>query len=232
MLLEDGLYPAVVTDVSLYLRGESERLTAAFRLRCENKELLHREWIELNDGTISDRTIKRMRACFPKWDGSIEALEQGGCVRDVDVDVTIENEQDRDDPEKWWTRTRYMDPRGGASSSATLPPAETRATLVSKYGARFRALSGGTPVKAAGSEQKETKAGPPAARPPVEKDPATESTLEACWEAVCKKHPDEMREQVSERWFELLARVVPEKDQADFGPEDWGTVLTEIKLPF
>ena len=58
------------------------------------------------------------------------------------------------------------------------------------------------------------------------------STLEDCWEAVCKKHPDELRDQVSERWFQLLERVVPGKDQADFGPEDWGRALADIALPF
>jgi hypothetical protein len=155
MLLENGKYAAVVKDASLFMRtvktkdgGTAERLTAAFRLECQGKELVHREWLELNDGTISDKTIKRLRECFPQWDGSIETLEQGFCVRDVEVEVTVENEQDKQDPEKWWTRTRFMDPPGGGSGSAALPEKESRATLVSKYGARFRALAGGTPARA------------------------------------------------------------------------------------
>ena len=238
MLIENGTYRAVVKDISVHLRGENERLTAALRLECEGKELLHKEWLELNDGTISDRTIRRLRDCFSKWDGSIEMLEQGFCVQDVEVDVTIENEQDRDDPEKWWTRVRYMDPPGGASGTAALPPAETRATLVSKYGARFRALAGGTPAKPAGDQAAAAPATPPPSPAPPAAAPAKTqgamevSSMEECWEALCKKCPDELREQVSDRWFELLARVVPGKDQADFGPEDWGAVMTEIRLPF
>lgn len=250
MLLENGTYRAVTRDISVYLRGENERLTAALRLECEGKDLVHREWLELNDGTISDKTIRRMRACFPKWDGSIETLEQGFCVKDEEVDITIENEQDREDPEKWWTRVRYMDPPGGASGAAAMPAAEDRASLVSKYGSRFRALAGGSQVAVnsdqstvprAGGQggkavQKETegmKVGAPVAATPLAPPPVVEaSSLEACWEALCKKHPDELREQVSQRWFEMLAQVVPGRDQADFEPEDWGQVLAEIGLPF
>jgi len=250
MLLENGTYRAVVKDVSVYLRGENERLTGAFRLECKGKELVHREWLELNDGTISDKTMKRLRTCFPKWDGTIEALEQGFCVQNVEVEVTVENEQDRQDPEKWWTRTKFMDPPGGSSGGAAMPEKANRASLVSKYGARFRALAGGTPAKSvstgpsavgsgapASSAERETKAPLPPA-PPVKptakpaQAPCAPSTLEECWEALCKKHPDEFREQVSDRWFKLLGDVVPGKDQADFAPEDWGRVLTVITLPF
>jgi len=243
MLFENGVYEAIVKDVSLYFRGEMERLTAAFRLECQGKELVHREWVELNDGTLSEKCVKRLRACFPSWDGDIGSLEQGHCCRGVAVLVTVENEQDRTDATKWWTRTRYMNPPGGAcSGAATLPDKESRATLVSKYGARFRALAGGSQL-AVGSRQSAVvppKAPPPAPRPPAPparstgsgQAPAAVSNLEDCWEALCKRHPDELREQVGERWFALLARVVAGKDQADFTSEDWGRVMVEIALPF
>jgi hypothetical protein len=241
-----------VKDISVYLRGENERLTAALRLECEGKELVHREWLELNDGTISDKTIKRLRTCFPKWDGSIETLEQGFCVKDVEVEVTVENEQDKQDPEKWWTRTKFMDPPGGGSSgSASMPEKVSRGTLVSKYGARFRALAGGAPAgarsqkpevrsqngegKALAEAQGAQRAGPaarPPAKPAAAAAPVTPSSLEDCWEALCKKYPDEFREQVGERWFKLLEQTVPGKDQADFSAEDWGAVMVAIALPF
>jgi len=269
MLLENGVYGAVVRDISVYLRGDNERLTAAFRIECEGKEIVHREWLELNDGTISDRTIRRLRDCFPEWDGAIESLEQGFCVQDVEVEVTIENEQDRNDPEKWWTRVRFMDPPGSGGGAAALPEKVSRGTLVSKYGSRFRALAGGTPAKPAGDQrpevgdqktdvaaptsqrkatlaeraqatrEEETRKAetggqrsdmpPPSPRANVIAEP---SSLEDCWEALCNKHPDELREQVSERWFKLLERTGRGKDQADFNPADWGRVMAEIKLPF
>ena len=245
MLLENGTYRAVVKDISVYLRGENERLTGAFKLECEGKELVHREWLELNDGTISDKTIRRLRECFPKWDGNIETLEQGFCVKDVEVDVTVENEQDKQDAEKWWTRTKFMDPPGGGSGTAALPEKESRATLVSKYGARFRALAGGKPAVAPGAMagKPAVKAGPPVAAPSAPVAPfkpaamppeptVSPSTLEECWDTLCKKHPDELREQVSERWFKVLERLFPGKDQADLSAQDWGRVMADITLPF
>jgi len=262
MLLENGVYQAVVKDISVHLRTskdkkerEVERLTGSFRLECEGKELVHKEWLELNDGSISDKIINRLRECFPKWDGSIEALEQGFCVQGAEVKVTLENEQDREDPDKWWTRVKFMDPQGGTRCrSAALPVNLSRTTLVGNYGSRFRALAGGTQVgggtspskggSASGGKPETEKAGPAIApqsgpppappRPPVA--PATKataiSTLEECWDALCKKHPGEFREQVSERWFKLLEQAGEGKDQADFGPEDWGRVMGVIALPF
>ena len=137
-----------------------------------------------------------------------------------------------------------MDPPGGTSGgAAALPDKVNRATLVGKYGARFRALAGGT--TATRSQKPETeKAGPastpqagpppapmrPQAGPPpgTPAKPTATSTLEECWDALCKKHPDEFREQVSERWFKLLEQIGEGKDQADFGPEDWGRVMGVI----
>ena len=141
-----------------------------------------------------------------------------------------------------------MDPPGGSSGgAAVLPDKESRATLVSKYGARFRALAGG--VSATRSQKPETEkagpastpqAGPPPAPlrprsgpppgPPAKGGPV--STLEECWNELGKKFPDEMREELSERWFKLLGEVCAGKDQAEFGPEDWGRVMGVIELPF
>jgi len=222
MLLQDGTYNAVVRDVSLYCRGDNDRLTAAFKLDVEDKELVHREWVELNDGTISDRAIQRMQECFPTWDGSIEALAEGTCCFDVAVDVVIENEQDQDDPEKWWTRVKWMNAPGGGKTAATLPDKADRSTLVSKYSARFRALAGGAPAKKA--EAPPTKPSPSAPKPA-----ATESsTLEECWEKLCTKHPDELHEQVSERWFALMEQTIPDKDQSEFTGEDWAKIAAAI----
>ena len=52
MLLENGKYLAVVKDISVHLRmskdkddRDVERLTGSFRLECEGKELVHKEWL-------------------------------------------------------------------------------------------------------------------------------------------------------------------------------------------
>jgi hypothetical protein len=204
------------------VRGEKERLTAAFRLQFDGKEIIGKEYLELNDGTISDKTIKRLRDCFPAWDGAIESLEAGECCRDVTVDIVIENEADKTDPSKTWSNVKFMNPPGG--KGATLPAALDRKSLTAKYGAKFRALSGGTPPAA--------KPKAPPAPPPPAKAKGLTSTMEECWESLCKKFPEELREQVQERWFKLIEQSVPGKDQGDFTGDDWGKVAMAIELPF
>ena len=122
MLMENGTYGAVVRDVHLYERGEQKRLSAAFRLDVGGTELVHREWLELNDGTLSERTLQRLRKVFPKWDGTIEKLDEGFCCQDVEVEIVVENEPDQQDPGKLWTRTKFMNPRVMTRLLVLAPP--------------------------------------------------------------------------------------------------------------
>lgn len=227
MLLENGTYKAVVAKVHLYERGELKRLTAAFLLEVDGKEITHREWLELNDGTISEKTLARLRRCFPKWDGTIEKLEEGFCVRDTEVEIVVENQEDEKEPGKWWTKILFMNPPGG--KGATIPEKMDRGTLVSKYASRFRALAGGTKTV----EIRKS----PAFMPPTHKQekppepaqsPAREATMEECWAAHCQRHDGQPREEVEADWFSLLKHIMPGKESGDFTPQEWGQVLERI----
>ena len=128
MLIQDGVYVGRVTDVSLWLRGDNERLSAAFRVEVEGKVLVKNEWIELNDGTISDKTIHRLRECFPAWDGSIESLESGTFLGEgFEVSVTIEQEPDKNEPDKYWTVIKWMNPAGSGTGAAKMPDKAAKA---------------------------------------------------------------------------------------------------------
>jgi len=95
-----------------------------------------------------------------------------------------------------------------------------------KYGAE--ALRGGT--EPAATPPADVVPAPAAEAPVVAKAkaPARVSSLEACWEAFCKKNPDQLREPLAEMWFAMIARMFPGKDQADLTPEEWGSILTDI----
>lgn len=232
MLLENGTYRAAVRDVHLYERGEQKRLTAAFKIEADGKELVHREWLELNDGTISEKTIQRMRKCFPAWDGTIEKLDEGHCCRDVEVEIVIENEEDKNEPGKWWTRIKYMNPPGG-SGTAELPGRLDRGTLTAKYAARFRAMSGGAPARAPEASPEKKIGPPPSSKPPAA--PGKTSTMDECWSAICKLHDGKSRDQIEALWFQLLEKVTPGKDSGDLTPEEFGKLKAEIgedNLPY
>jgi hypothetical protein len=231
MLLENGKHEGLVKGVSLFLRGEAHRLTGAFKLNVGGVEVVHREYLELNDGTLSEKTVKRLQNCFPKWDGAIENMNDFA-VEDTEVEVTARNEQDKEDANKYWTRTEWMQPRG-TGGDVELPQAVDSKSLAARYGAKFRALSGGksvaktvqapAPAKAAPSAP---KAAPKAPAAPVARvDP---STLEACWEAFSKAQEGQPEDVINGEWFKLLGEAVKGKDQGDFDADDWGRVMVAV----
>ena len=216
-LFEPGTYPAVVKDVSLWTRGENERLSLAVKLDIQGKELVNNVWLELNDGSISQRAIDTLKKCFPNWDGTIEALDVGECCREVEVEVVTENEAGQKDPSKTYTKVKWMNPPGG---SAAMPERADAKTLATKYGAKFRALAGGTkpPARPATAKPK----APPA------KKAAPPSTAEEAYEAFCKANDSLMPEALTEAWYAAMDAVMPGKDQEKLTPEDWGKVKAHV----
>ena len=99
-----------------------------------------------------------------------------------------------------------------------------RKALLSKYGSKLRAISGGARAPAK----------PPA--PEVPKAKAEASDMESCWNelAAAMKFNDKpgckvKRSDVEDKWFALLKSSHGEKDANDYTPEDWGVVLAAIK---
>jgi hypothetical protein len=231
MLLEDGKYAATVEDVYLYERGNEKRLTGAFKLDVAGKSLVHREWLEINDGTIPTYTIQRLRKCFPDWDGTIEQLAEGHCCRGVAVEVTIENEQDKKDPKKFWTRSLKINAPGDTEEPpANEPEKLDKDTLANRYASRFNAISGATAAPPLASAPPPARsAPPPAARKPAA--PAAESTLNDCWAKLAKANDGKSREELEQAWFDLLESVMPGKDSGDYTPADWGAVMQSIGAP-
>lgn len=223
MLFADGTYAATVRDGYLYQRGEQERLSLALRLEIEGKEMKHEVHIELNDGTISERALKTLRECFTTWDGSIEALDAGDCLREVSVEVVIENEPGQKDPTKTYSRVKWMNPPGGSARGPNMPERASGASLAAKYGAKFRALSGGKPVAP-------TK--PAAAKAPTKpaaKKTAPTATADECWAAMAKVNPLVPETEVRGKWFEFIELAAPGKSTENMTPEEFGKLKAHIE---
>lgn len=238
MLLENGVYMARVLDVVLYLRGDHQRLTATFKLACEGLELAHNEWLELNDGTISDKTLKRLRVCFPNWDGTIETMETGEAFRDVECEVTVKNEPDKQDPEKMWTRTNSIcAPGQSGAGAAAMPQAADRHELVSRYSSLFRSVGGVKPAAAAARGPARAAAVPPSQRPKAgpgvpPQRPAVKaetSSLAACWAKATSVLPDSSEKEQSDWFWARVEEAVPGKDQEQITPAEWFLVLDLIE---
>ncbi len=227
MLLPDGKYQAVVKDVYLYERGDQKRLTAAFLLDVEHEgklvEMKHYEWLELNDGSMSKKAAKNLAECFPQWDGTIEALSHGFCCQGVQVQITTENEQDKKDPNIFWTRSRYMDPPGrtGGSTEERLDPAK-----LGEYASRFNAI--GAEARANAPQTQAAPPTPPSAQPPTAPATGRESSMIDCWNTLVDRNSGWDRARIEARWFEILGKVCPGKDSGDLTPAEWGTVMRVI----
>lgn len=129
-----------------------------------------------------------------------------------------------------------MNPPGGGGP-VEMPEKVDRATLVARYGSRFRALSGGVP-SALRPPKTPVPGQPPTSAPQPAQPPSPPSSLDECWELLCKECPKDPREVVEAHWFKILKDAVPGKDSGDFTPEDWGKVKAWIaekvadNLPF
>jgi hypothetical protein len=87
--------------------------------------------------------------------------------------------------------------------------------LAAKYGSKFRALSGGVPVK------------PTTATTAKPKPQAGDvSSIEECWELLRKAHPGSKQAELENEWREILAAACPGK--RDFKPADWQKVKVAI----
>lgn len=224
MLFEDGTYPAIARTGSPYLRKNGK---LSFAVKCEagGKEIVARLNIELNDGTLSEKTLERMGECFPDWDKTVAGLYDEAAFTDVDVSITTQNEEDANDPSKIWTRVQWLNPAGGGGG-ASMPEVASKEDLVAKYGSRFRAMGGGTSASAP-----PTQSAPPAAK----EDDGKATTMQDCWEALEKRMGKVPRKKLDAEWTRIIDLVAEGQDYENIGPEDWKRIMGQCaddNLPF
>ncbi len=194
------------------------------------------------DGTLSERGFKDVQEIFgwndwdwAKWDAEPEAFA-GFPVQTV-VEVV---QGDRGA----YSSIKYINPAGGGQR---LEKADAK-SLAAKYGAKTRALFGGStpstglragPLTAGGAAKPATAARPSAPRAAVPPPPAPPaagrpSTMEECWDVFCKEHPGKAERELYAVWAQEITRITG-KGQNDCTPEDWGVVLADFSrgmLPF
>ena len=209
MLLENGTYNAVVKNASPYIRGNG-RLSMAFNFDVGGKEIIGRSHIELNDGSISEKSLKTLRECFPDWDRSVASLFASERFVDTPLSIVIENEADPENPEKFYSNVKWINPVGKAVG-AGMPAAASQSEIVAKYGARFRALSGGTPVQS----------------PPREKTPTTQEPLgmNECWAALQQKMGDKPRKVIEKKWDAIIEKHAGGKDYDAITADEWSQIM-------
>jgi hypothetical protein len=181
------------------------------------------------DGTLSERGFRDVQAIFgwsewdwSKWDQDPEVFA-GAAVQAVVETVQGEKSE--------FSSIRYVNPPGGGQR---LEKANAKG-LAARYGAKTRALFGGSPpVTTSGPAAPRLPAPPAPKPPPPPPSQASTSTMEECWGVFCKRNDGKPELELYGLWAD---RVLAEtgKTQNDCGPEDWGKLmesLTTDDLPY
>jgi hypothetical protein len=239
MQIENGTYPARPTgrvDVGEHANG---CLIAAIEFAMEGGGTISNTfWLTTKDGAVNTRSVETLKTLFG-WDGSdpFWLVDHANELTGVEVELVIENEsfQGRDGSTKTSAKVKWVNQPGGGGVQVAN---NDRKSLMSKYGAKLRAISGGV-----SAPTKKTVA-PPSVPPPAKKQPeippvaptkttgGNTSDMNTCWKALTDAMADKPRGAVEDQWFELLKSVHGDKAQDNYTPEDWGAVTEKMKTLF
>lgn len=222
--LENGQrYPARATGAASVYENAKESLIVCLEVDVQGEMLRYYATIATKDNGINTRTVEGLKTMFG-WDGQdpFWFADHGADYAEREVEATIELKQGNTET---FANVKYLDPPGGQSGASQMPAAGNRASLLAKYGSKFRAIAGGTPAATPPAARK-----PPAqAALPLAKGPPTLASIAkisdqgACWAKFCEAGGTE------DKWFDTLAEAVPGVDQGDLTPGQWGMVLAHIE---
>lgn len=242
MFPEPGTYNAKAHEGTVY-ETDGGALMAAFNFRIdEERSIVGYFCLASKSGEIQQKTVQSLREAFG-WDGVDPFWLADNDLSGIDVEIVVEMEQGQDG--QYRPRVRWVNKPGGGHG---MPQSGDRRAILAKYGARFRALSGGAPVKPQPTQrqpapQSQPDPGaviPPQSRPPVA-PPAPRSapktpppagptaTLQEAWDAICHAEAASMlgEDAITNAWYEIVNTITGGKEQGDCTPQDWGRVKAE-----
>ena len=235
MNLQDGTYAARPLAASI-TESKNGNLMAVIKFKvADGPELTFYSVIVKNDGTVNTRNIDDLKK-WSGWDGADPYWLMDQDLTGIDVELVVANEPSIADPSKTWPTIKWVNPPGGGSGSA-LPAAADRRAVMAKYGAKLRALAGGTApaAPAAARQAAPAVAAAPSAPPARPLTPAAPparpaATQASAWAMLNEKAGPLPREQVEALWFGFVDATG--MDQADMTPEGWAQVQAAIAAHF
>ncbi|MCG3181417.1 MAG: hypothetical protein BIFFINMI_03810 [Phycisphaerae bacterium] len=257
----EGRFKATIADHGVAETGPNNLATFV----CQYKpvaELVNGEWadvdedfeisgyhyLEKKDGSINQVTIDSLKAAFG-WDGRDPFWLQDADLSGLLVQVKLGFEEYEG---KQRIKVQFVDAEDATPRDVPKADDNSRRSITTRLGAKFRALAGGSPAPAPK---------PSAARPtlPAKPAPATrptstagsnasapasgsgsnpptgtapEATMEQAWAEFTKHCLDRdgkplTQEQTEAEWFAVLAQLFPGKQPADLSAADWAMMRDE-----
>jgi hypothetical protein len=214
-VMEEGMYPGTTVAASIY-EAASGAVMCSMVVDVNGSHLKGGICLVQKDGTLSERGFKDVQEIFGWRDWDWERWGQepetfAGAAVQVKVE-TVQGDRGA------YSSIKYVNPAGGGQR---LEAANAKG-LAAKYGAKTRALFGGTPA----APGRPTPPKPPVVKPPPPPpQPQTvTSTMEECWDVFCKKNEGKPELELYGLWSD---RVMAEtgKSQNDCGAQDWGKLM-------
>lgn len=231
-----GRYRAIVSDVGINESGNPPKCCVAMTFTITNERTPENVWrdnssenlsitgyfyIEKNDGSLNEFTIKNLKDTL-KWDG--RDLNHLLTAKGAEVQITCDYEEYQGQRKM---KMQFLNPAdwegGGVTHDAT---ALTRAQ--NRLGSKLRANAGGTSV--------------PAVTPPPPTDDCPfdvpgenenrESTANEAWAKLQERFPSLPSEKQGATWTKVLNDVLPGiSDISAVTPRQWGQVIEAIESP-
>jgi hypothetical protein len=226
--MENGRYVAFSTEASVY--EKDGKLLLAFEFQVGDEALRWFTVLFYADEKPNKKMIRNIRG-WSGWDGIDPYWLQDAAKLNLPVEVTVAWEADRKDDTKQYCNIKWVDKVGGGGGSGSLPEPSDRASVMAKWGAKFRAEAGPqaipagrhTPVKTATPPSvPPARVPPPApARPPPG---GVKHTQSSCWDALQAEQPDTSQAEIEALWYTIVTG-----DQATMTGSDWAKVADAIE---
>lgn len=229
MQIENGKYPAQPTGRVEVGEHKNGCLIATMEFDIgEGRTISNTFWLTTKDGAVNTRSIETLKEIFG-WDGAdpFWLEDHAAEFADVPVELVIENEEYEG---KTYPKVKWVNPPGGMGGSQVANG--DRQALLAKYGAKLRAVSGGTSVPKKQVAQSEPPKQPELVSPPVAKKACPPSDMNACWKALTDSMAEKPRAEIEAKWFEIIKDVHGDKPQPEYTPGDWGMVMEKLRTMF
>jgi hypothetical protein len=207
----------------------------------EDFEISGYHYLEKKDGSINQVTIDSLKAAFG-WDGRdpfwLQDANMGATV--VQIKLGFEEYEG-----KQRIKVQFVDAADASPRDVPKADDNSRRSINTRLGAKFRALAGGSPAPAPKpTTSRPTAAKPatsapakpvaPAAQPVAQVTSAGtgQATMEQAWAEFVKHCVDRDRkplgqEQAEAEWFAVLGQLFPGKQPEELSPADWAVMRDE-----
>lgn len=256
--IQDGVYNALPDAAAVYEKNGKLVLECRFSLCDENgnpfdcAKQSKVNYLTSKDGAVNSKCIEFIRKWAPGWDGvdpywfSDNDSANFIAVGMVSVTLSTKPYTKNDGTTAMWQDIEWVNALGQGGGSKPLENAD-KASIMAKYGAKFRAAAGALPVSTANAPKAVPAGGaaPKAAvpaRPPVKAPvpapnkqksgydfPGGQDGMNAVWEKYTDQLPEGTKDaERDEKWFAAVDKFSGGKDQCDMTGEEWGKVAAEL----